>query len=142
MDHRRQCEPALRRRVGRGHHEATPEAAQRRFLEPLGIDKGPGGGGLRAQRVTGIKTVLRHPQAAEALSVFKMDDIDLWELNEAFAVQVLYCREKLGSTPPTTSSTTAAAWIDLDRPSLVTTPRRAGPATPPAQFQGCRRKAC
>jgi len=26
----------------------------------------------------------------------KMDDIDLWELNEAFAVQVIYCRDKLG----------------------------------------------
>ena len=29
----------------------------------------------------------------------KMDDIDLWELNEAFAVQVVYCRDKLGIDP-------------------------------------------
>ena len=29
----------------------------------------------------------------------KIDDIDLWELNEAFAVQVIYCRDKLGIDP-------------------------------------------
>ena len=37
----------------------------------------------------------------------KMDDIGLWELNEAFAVQVLYCRDKLGI--PRRSSTSTAA---------------------------------
>jgi acetyl-CoA C-acetyltransferase len=37
----------------------------------------------------------------------KIDDIDMWELNEAFAVQVLYCRDKLGIDPR--SSTSAAA---------------------------------
>jgi acetyl-CoA C-acetyltransferase len=35
------------------------------------------------------------PQGAEALGL-TVNDIDLWELNEAFAVQVLYCRDKLG----------------------------------------------
>ena len=38
--------------------------------------------------MTGVQTC--------ALPIFKVDDIGLWELNEAFAVQVLYCRDKLG----------------------------------------------
>jgi acetyl-CoA acetyltransferase len=38
----------------------------------------------------------------------KMKDIDLWELNEAFASQCLYCRDALGSTTKSTTSTAAA----------------------------------
>ena len=38
----------------------------------------------------------RKGRRALALAGMTMDDIDLWELNEAFAVQVLYCRDKLG----------------------------------------------
>ena len=35
----------------------------------------------------------------------KIDDIDLWELNEAYAVQVIYCRDKLGIEPENSTST-------------------------------------
>ena len=43
----------------------------------------------------GIGPALAVPRLLERNNL-KMDDIDLWELNEAFAVQVLYCRDKLG----------------------------------------------
>ena len=43
----------------------------------------------------GIGPVFAIPKLLKR-SGLKMDDIDLWELNEAFAVQVLYCRDKLG----------------------------------------------
>ena len=43
----------------------------------------------------GIGPVYAVPRLLEKNGL-KMDDIDLWELNEAFAVQVIYCRDKLG----------------------------------------------
>ena len=43
----------------------------------------------------GIGPVYAAPRLLERFGV-KMDDIGLWELNEAFAVQVVYCRDKLG----------------------------------------------
>ena len=43
----------------------------------------------------GIGPVFAIPKLLERFEL-KMDDIGLWELNEAFAVQVLYCRDKLG----------------------------------------------
>jgi acetyl-CoA acetyltransferase len=43
----------------------------------------------------GIGPVLAVPQLLQRKGL-KMDDIDLWELNEAFAVQVVYCRDRLG----------------------------------------------
>ena len=44
----------------------------------------------------GIGPVFAVPQAARSAPASKIDDIGLWELNEAFAVQVIYCRDKLG----------------------------------------------
>ena len=43
----------------------------------------------------GIGPVIAVPRLLERAGL-TVDDIDLWELNEAFAVQVIYCREKLG----------------------------------------------
>ena len=43
----------------------------------------------------GIGPVFAVPKLLKRLGL-KIDDIDLWELNEAFAVQVIYCRDKLG----------------------------------------------
>ena len=48
-----------------------------------------------APDVMGIGPVFAVPNLREKHNL-KMDDIDLWELNEAFAVQVLYCKDKLG----------------------------------------------
>ena len=68
--------------------------AARRNLQPLGIFRGFAAAGCAPDEM-GIGPVFAVPKLLqrEGLSV---SDIDLWELNEAFAVQVLYCRDKLG----------------------------------------------
>ncbi len=68
--------------------------AERRGLQPLGIYKGMVAAGCDPDEM-GIGPVFAVPKLLEKHGL-KMDDIDLWELNEAFAVQVLYCRDKLG----------------------------------------------
>jgi acetyl-CoA C-acetyltransferase len=68
--------------------------AEKRGLEPLGIYRATAVAGCEPDEM-GIGPVFAVPKLLERTGL-KMDDIDLWELNEAFAVQVLYCREKLG----------------------------------------------
>lgn len=68
--------------------------AERRGLEPLGYYRGISVAGC-APDIMGIGPVFAIPKLLERHGL-KMDDIGLWELNEAFAVQVVYCRDKLG----------------------------------------------
>ena len=68
--------------------------AEQRGLEPLGRYIGVMVAGCKPDEM-GIGPVFAVPKLLEAHGL-KMDDIGLWELNEAFAVQVLYCRDKLG----------------------------------------------
>lgn len=68
--------------------------AERRGLEPLGYYRGIAVAGL-APDIMGIGPVYAVPRLLKRHGL-KMDDIGLWELNEAFAVQVLYCRDELG----------------------------------------------
>ena len=68
--------------------------AERRGLQPLGIYRGIVAAGCSPDEM-GIGPIYAVPKLLEKHNL-KMDDIDLWELNEAFAVQVLYCRDKLG----------------------------------------------
>ena len=68
--------------------------AERRGLQPLGIYRGMAVAGCDPDEM-GIGPVFAVPKLLEKNGL-TMDDIDLWELNEAFAVQVLYCRDKLG----------------------------------------------
>ncbi len=68
--------------------------AERRNLEPLGLYKGLAVAGCEPDEM-GIGPVFAVPRLLERHGL-GIDDIDLWELNEAFAVQVLYCRDKLG----------------------------------------------
>lgn len=68
--------------------------AEKRGLQPLGIYRGMAVAGLEPDEM-GIGPVFAIPKLLEKNGL-KMDDIGLWELNEAFAVQVLYCRDKLG----------------------------------------------
>ena len=68
--------------------------ASKRGLSPLGIYRGMAVAGLEPDEM-GIGPVYAIPKLLKANGL-KMDDIDLWELNEAFAVQVIYCRDKLG----------------------------------------------
>ncbi len=68
--------------------------AERRGLSPLGIYRGMAVAALEPDEM-GIGPVYAVPKLLEKNGL-TMDDIDLWELNEAFAVQVVYCRDKLG----------------------------------------------
>jgi len=68
--------------------------AEKRGLKPLGYFRGFAVAGCEPDEM-GIGPVYAVPKLL-ARAGKKIDDIDLWELNEAFAVQVLYCRDKLG----------------------------------------------
>ncbi|MEZ5919741.1 MAG: acetyl-CoA C-acyltransferase [Parvularculaceae bacterium] len=68
--------------------------ASRRGLSPLGVYRGMAVAGTDPDEM-GIGPVFAVPKLLQKFGL-KMDDIGLWELNEAFAVQVLYCRDKLG----------------------------------------------
>jgi acetyl-CoA C-acetyltransferase len=68
--------------------------AEQRGLEPLGIFRGLAVAGCEPDEM-GIGPVFAVPRLLERHGL-KLDDIDLWELNEAFAVQVVYCRDRLG----------------------------------------------
>lgn len=68
--------------------------AEKRGLEPLGAFRGFTVAGCEPDEM-GIGPVFAIPRLLERAGK-KMDDIDLWELNEAFASQVVYCRDKLG----------------------------------------------
>ena len=67
---------------------------EQRGLEPLGIYRGMAVAGCEPDEM-GIGPVFAVPKLLERQGL-TMDDIDLWELNEAFAVQVIYCRDRLG----------------------------------------------
>ena len=68
--------------------------AEQRGLTPLGAYRGMAVAGCEPDEM-GIGPVFAIPKLLKRFGL-KMDDIGLWELNEAFAVQVLYCRDKLG----------------------------------------------
>jgi acetyl-CoA C-acetyltransferase len=69
-------------------------AAARNGLKPLGVFRGFAVAGCEPAEM-GIGPVFAVPKLL-AQTGMKMEDIDLWELNEAFAVQVIYCRDRLG----------------------------------------------
>ena len=71
--------------------------AEKRNLSPLGIYRGIAVAGCDPDEM-GIGPVFAVPKLLKAHGL-KIDDIGLWELNEAFAVQALYCRDKLGIDP-------------------------------------------
>ncbi len=69
------------------------EEARRRGLEPLGYYRGMTVAGVDPDEM-GIGPVFAVPKLLDRAGL-GMDDIDLWELNEAFAVQTIYCRDTL-----------------------------------------------
>jgi acetyl-CoA C-acetyltransferase len=70
------------------------DMAAKRGLKPLGRFLGFAVAGCEPDEM-GIGPVFAIPKVLKRLGL-KVSDIDLWELNEAFAVQVIYCRDKLG----------------------------------------------
>ena len=73
------------------------DEAERRGLAPLGMLRGIAVAGCDPEEM-GIGPVFAVPKLLETHGL-GVDDIDIWELNEAFASQVLYCRDRLGIDP-------------------------------------------
>jgi acetyl-CoA C-acetyltransferase len=72
----------------------SDKAAAARGLKPMGVFRGFAVAGCEPDEM-GIGPVFAVPKLLKRTGV-KLDDVGLWELNEAFAVQVIYCRDKLG----------------------------------------------
>jgi acetyl-CoA C-acetyltransferase len=107
--------------------------AEKRGLEPLGIFKGFAVAGCEPDEM-GIGPVFAVPRLLERFGL-KVDDIDLWELNEAFASQVVYCRDKLGI--PMKNLNVNGGSISIGHPFGMTGARLAGHIL----IEGKRRKA-
>ena len=75
----------------------SSKEAEKRGIEPMGIFRGFNVAGCEPDEM-GIGPVFAIPRLLERHGL-KIDDIGLWELNEAFAVQVIYCRDRLGIDP-------------------------------------------
>jgi acetyl-CoA C-acetyltransferase len=72
----------------------SAKTAEKRGLQPLGIYRGFAVAGCEPDEM-GIGPVFAVPKLLDKHGL-KVEDIGIWELNEAFAVQVVYCRDKLG----------------------------------------------
>jgi acetyl-CoA C-acetyltransferase len=96
--------------------------AERRGFEPLGAYRGMAVAGCDPDEM-GIGPVFAIPKLLERNGL-KIDDIDLWELNEAFASQCLYCRDKLGIDPAKYNVSGGA--ISIGHPYGMTGARAAG----------------
>jgi len=111
----------------------TDKLAAQRGLKPLGIFRGFVAAGCEPDEM-GIGPVFAIPRLLKRHGL-KIDDIDLWELNEAFAVQVLYCRDKLGIDPEKLNVNGGS--IAVGHPYGMTGARLTGHIL----FEGRRRKA-
>ena len=72
----------------------SDKRAEQKGLQPLGVFRGFAVAGCEPDEM-GIGPVFAIPKLLKNVGM-KVEEIDLWELNEAFAVQVIYCRDKLG----------------------------------------------
>jgi acetyl-CoA C-acetyltransferase len=111
--------------------------AEQRGLQPLGRFLGFAVAGCHPDEM-GIGPVFAIPKALGRLGL-TIDDIDLWELNEAFAVQVLYCRDRLG-IPDERLNVNGGA-IALGHPYGVSGQRLVGHALIEGRRQGAKRVA-
>jgi acetyl-CoA C-acetyltransferase len=111
--------------------------AEQRGLKPLGRFLGFAVAGCEPDEM-GIGPVYAVPKALSRLGL-KVSDIDLWELNEAFAVQVLYCRDTLG-IPPDRINVNGGA-IAVGHPYGVSGQRLTGHALIEGKRRGAKRVA-
>jgi acetyl-CoA C-acetyltransferase len=111
----------------------SDKLAAKKGLKPLGIFRGFVAAGCEPDEM-GVGPVYAVPRLLKRHGL-KIDDIDLWELNEAFAVQVLYCRDKLGIDPDKLNVNGGS--IAVGHPYGMTGARLTGHAL----IEGRRRKA-
>ena len=109
--------------------------AEKRGLKPLGRFLGFSVAGCEPDEM-GIGPVFAVPKVLKRLGL-KVSDIDLWELNEAFAVQVLYCRDKLGI--PADRLNVNGGAIALGHPYGVSGQRLTGHALIEGKRRGAKR---
>ncbi|MBU1375400.1 MAG: acetyl-CoA C-acyltransferase [Alphaproteobacteria bacterium] len=107
--------------------------AEKRGLEALGAYRGMAVAGCGPEEM-GIGPVFAIPKLLERNGL-TVDDIDIWELNEAFASQVLYCRDKLGIDPA--KYNVSGGSISIGHPYGMTGAR----CTAHLMYEGKRRKA-
>ncbi len=108
--------------------------AERRGLEPLGFFRSFCVVGCEPDEM-GIGPVFAVPRLLRRAGL-TMDDIDLWELNEAFAVQVIYCRDRLGI--PDEILNVNGGSISIGHPYGMTGARLAGHALLEGRRRGAR----
>ncbi len=111
----------------------SDELAAQKGLKPLGIFRGFVSAGCEPDEM-GVGPVYAVPRLLKRHGL-KVDDIDLWELNEAFAVQVIHCRDKLGIDPEKLNVNGGS--IAVGHPYGMTGARLTGHAL----IEGRRRKA-
>ena len=112
--------------------------AEQRGLAPLGRCKGVIAVGCEPDEM-GIGPVFAVPKLLKAHGL-GIDDIDLWELNEAFAVQVLYCRDRLG-IPDDLLNVNGGA-ISIGHPYGMSGARMVGHALIEGQRRGAKHVVC
>ena len=114
------------------------DEAARRGIEPMGIYKGLAIAGCEPDEM-GIGPVFAVPRLLERFDL-TMDDIDLWELNEAFAVQVVYCRDKLGI--PQDKLNVDGGSISIGHPYGMSGARMVGHALIEGKRRGAKNVVC
>ena len=112
--------------------------AEKRGLTPIGIYRGTAVAGCEPDEM-GIGPVFAVPKLLQRNGL-KMDDIDLWELNEAFAVQVLYCRDRLGI--PNDALNVDGGAISIGHPYGMSGARMVGHALIEGKRRGAKYVVC
>jgi acetyl-CoA C-acetyltransferase len=112
--------------------------AEKKGLNPLGIYRGTAVAGCEPDEM-GIGPIFAVPKLLKQAGL-KMDDIDLWELNEAFAVQVIYCQDKLGI--PNNHLNVNGGSISIGHPYGMSGARMVGHALIEGKRRGARYVVC
>ena len=112
--------------------------AEQKGLQPLGAYRGIAVAGLDPDEM-GIGPIYAVPKLLERFNL-SVDDIGLWELNEAFAVQVVYCRDKLGI--PNELLNVNGGAISIGHPYGMSGARMVGHALIEGKRQGAKYVVC